>query len=156
MLTNDRLSTQTEWNVIFATLRSTISNPKAARSTFDLVASFASEGQGYKITPDNFAGLLSTLDDFATAAGASIRLAWPDMLMDLGKMGMGSAEVIKNLKDSDDGRFELKTISSPPTKNVVRAYGWCIAEDCCVIRFLKVKSGRCTTNSAYMCCIVLQ
>jgi hypothetical protein len=45
-----------------------------------------------------------------------------DIFRDLGKMGVGSAEVIKNLKDSDDGRFELKTISSSPTKNVVGAY----------------------------------
>jgi brefeldin A-resistance guanine nucleotide exchange factor 1 len=74
VVTDGQHSTQTEWNVIFATLRSTISNSEAARSTFNLVASFASEGLGQEITPDNFAGLLSTLDDFATAAGAPIRL----------------------------------------------------------------------------------
>lgn len=77
MVTDDQPSTQTEWNVIFATLRSTISNPEAARSTFNLVASFTSEGPGQQITPDNFAGLLSTLDDFATAAGTLIQLPPP-------------------------------------------------------------------------------
>ena len=50
---------------------------------------------------------------------------------------MGGAEVIKNLKD-DDGRFDLKTISSSRMKNVAKAYGWWIAKDCCAITILKV------------------
>ncbi|KAI6151004.1 hypothetical protein BKA82DRAFT_4328972 [Pisolithus tinctorius] len=67
------VSTQTEWNLISAALRTTISHPEAARSTFSLVASIASEVQGQKVTQNNFACLVAILDDFATAAGASIR-----------------------------------------------------------------------------------
>ena len=47
-------STQTEWNLIAATLRTTISHPEAARSTFDLVEKIASEGHGQWVTSDNF------------------------------------------------------------------------------------------------------
>ncbi|KAF8414432.1 hypothetical protein L210DRAFT_985711 [Boletus edulis BED1] len=70
-------STQTERNVAFATRRSTVSNPRAARFTFKLVASFASEGPDQKTALDNFAGLLSKLDDFATAMGTSIQFSQP-------------------------------------------------------------------------------
>ncbi|KAF8554475.1 ARM repeat-containing protein [Imleria badia] len=59
-----------------------------------------------------------------------------DFLRDLGETNVGGAEIIKNLKD-DDGRFELKTISSSRIKNVAKAYGWWIAKDCCSITILK-------------------
>ncbi|KAG8217297.1 hypothetical protein J3R82DRAFT_5392 [Butyriboletus roseoflavus] len=105
-------STQTEWNIIFATLRSTISNPEAARSTFNLVASFASEGPGQQITPDTFAGLLSTLDDFATAAGTLIQLPPP-------KPRRARQQPTADLPPIDRGRksidliFDLKKIIAP-------------------------------------------
>ncbi|KIK98831.1 hypothetical protein PAXRUDRAFT_823441 [Paxillus rubicundulus Ve08.2h10] len=70
---NAIVSTQTEWNLIFAALRSTISHPEAARSTFSLVTSLVSEEQAQRVTTDNFVGLLSILDDFASAAAASIQ-----------------------------------------------------------------------------------
>ncbi|KIM57067.1 hypothetical protein SCLCIDRAFT_1219736 [Scleroderma citrinum Foug A] len=65
------VSTQTEWNLIAATLRTTISHPEAARSTFDLVEKIASEGHGQWVTSDNFTCLIAILDDFASVAGAS-------------------------------------------------------------------------------------
>ncbi|KIJ60626.1 hypothetical protein HYDPIDRAFT_43160 [Hydnomerulius pinastri MD-312] len=74
---NTIASTQTEWNLIFATLKSTISHPEAARSTFNLVVGLASEGPSPRVTADNFMGLVSILDDFATAAGASIQIQPP-------------------------------------------------------------------------------
>ncbi|KAI6116902.1 hypothetical protein EDD16DRAFT_1693169 [Pisolithus croceorrhizus] len=67
------VSTQTEWNVIGAALRTTISHSEAARYTFSLVASITSEARGQKVTQNNFPCLVAILDDFATAAGASIR-----------------------------------------------------------------------------------
>ncbi|KAF8432469.1 hypothetical protein L210DRAFT_3623319 [Boletus edulis BED1] len=105
-------STQTEWNVVFATLRSTISNPKAARSTFNLVASFASEGSGQKITPDNFAGLLSTLDDFATAAGTSIQLSQPRPRR-APQQPSADSPLIDRGRKSIDLIFDLKSIIAP-------------------------------------------
>ncbi|KAG1835732.1 hypothetical protein EV424DRAFT_1524157 [Suillus variegatus] len=68
----DIVSSQTEWNLVFAALRSTTSHPEAARSTFDLVLSFVTDGQSQWMTPDNFNGLITILDEFANSAGQSI------------------------------------------------------------------------------------
>ncbi|KAJ6500445.1 hypothetical protein C8R45DRAFT_896478 [Mycena sanguinolenta] len=63
------IRSQTEWNLVFALLRSTISHPEAARPSFELLTSLVSEGPEQTVTIDNFNGLLILLDDFATAAG---------------------------------------------------------------------------------------
>ncbi|KAG1819513.1 uncharacterized protein BJ212DRAFT_1445963 [Suillus subaureus] len=68
----DIVSSQTEWNLVFAALRSTTSHPEAARSTFDLVLSFVTDEQSQWMTPDNFNGLITILDEFANSAGQSI------------------------------------------------------------------------------------
>ncbi|KAJ7871479.1 hypothetical protein B0H14DRAFT_2724284 [Mycena olivaceomarginata] len=60
----------TEWNVVFALLRSTILHPEAARPAFELITSLVSDGPEQTVTIDNFNGLLNVLDDFASAAGA--------------------------------------------------------------------------------------
>ncbi|KAF9223784.1 ARM repeat-containing protein [Gyrodon lividus] len=59
-----------------------------------------------------------------------------DFLRDLGETNVGGAEVIKNLKD-EDGRFEVKNISSSRMKNVAKAYGWWISKDCSSLTILK-------------------
>lgn len=64
------ISSQTEWNVVFALLRSTILHPEAARPAFELITSLVSDGPEQTVTIDNFNGLLNVLDDFASAAGA--------------------------------------------------------------------------------------
>ncbi|EIW85385.1 Sec7-domain-containing protein [Coniophora puteana RWD-64-598 SS2] len=66
------ISSQTEWNLIFAVLRSTISNPEAARSTYDMVVALANDRPQQRVTPDNFAGLLTVLDGFANGAGVAV------------------------------------------------------------------------------------
>ncbi|KAG9314967.1 hypothetical protein JVU11DRAFT_4076 [Chiua virens] len=58
-----------------------------------------------------------------------------DFLRDLGESNVGGAEVVKSL--NDEGRFELKMISSSRIKNVAKGYGWWIAKDCCPITILK-------------------
>ncbi|KAN0075361.1 hypothetical protein V8E55_011384 [Tylopilus felleus] len=105
-------TTQTEWIVIFATLRSTISNPEAARSTFNLVTSFASEGLDQKVTPDNFAGLLSTLDDFATAAGALIQLS-PTKPRRIPQQPSADSPPIDRGRKAIDLIFDLKRVVAP-------------------------------------------
>lgn len=65
-------SSQTEWNLVFALIRSTMPHPEAARLSFDLVSSLISDGPDQSITTDNFAGLVTLLDDFATAAGVIV------------------------------------------------------------------------------------
>ncbi|KAF8184945.1 Sec7-domain-containing protein [Mycena galopus ATCC 62051] len=63
------ISSQTEWNLVFALLRTTISHPEAARPSFELLTALVSDGPEQTVTLDNFNGLLNLLDDFATAAG---------------------------------------------------------------------------------------
>ncbi|KAI0807169.1 Sec7-domain-containing protein [Fomes fomentarius] len=63
---------QTEWNVVFALLRSTISHPEASRQSFNILAGLAAESNQELVTPDNFAGLVNALDEFATAAGIAV------------------------------------------------------------------------------------
>lgn len=73
MLTHP-FSSQTEWNLVFALIRSTISHPEAARVSFELIAKLASDGPEQFITLDNYSGLITLLDDFATSAGMSIEM----------------------------------------------------------------------------------
>ncbi|KAG9226057.1 hypothetical protein CCMSSC00406_0008719 [Pleurotus cornucopiae] len=63
---------QTEWNIVFALLRSIMPNPEASRLSFEFIVGLASDGPNQVVTPDNFAGLVMILDDFATAAGKAI------------------------------------------------------------------------------------
>ncbi|KAJ7168148.1 hypothetical protein C8R43DRAFT_983232 [Mycena crocata] len=68
----DIISSQTEWNLVFALLRSTISHPEAAQPSFELLTSLVSDGSDQSVTIDNFSGLLNLLDEFATGAGAVV------------------------------------------------------------------------------------
>lgn len=68
----DIVRSQTEWNVVFALLRSTISHPEASRQSFEILSGLASDNNQELVTPDNFIGLVNALDDFATAAGIAV------------------------------------------------------------------------------------
>ncbi|KAF8071844.1 hypothetical protein FPV67DRAFT_1482904 [Lyophyllum atratum] len=59
-----------------------------------------------------------------------------DFFRDLGETSIGGAEVIKNLKDDEDG-FDIKSISTTRMRNVAKAYGWWIAKDCVTLAILK-------------------
>lgn len=63
---------QTEWNIVFALLRSIMPNPEASRLSFEFIVGLASDGPNQVVTPDSFAGLVMILDDFVTAAGKAI------------------------------------------------------------------------------------
>jgi brefeldin A-resistance guanine nucleotide exchange factor 1 len=65
-------SSQTEWNLVFALLRSTISNPEASPQSFELVMGLALRGQDQLVTADNFTGLITMLDEFAMVAGVAV------------------------------------------------------------------------------------
>ena len=83
------ISSQTEWNLVFALIRSTISHPEAARVSFELITHLAFEGPDQFVTVDNFGGLITLLDDFATSASFSVEmqqgLARPTKLLDPSK-----------------------------------------------------------------------
>lgn len=64
----DVFRSQTEWNLVFALIRSTMVHPEAARMSFDLIDGLTAEGPDHSLSVDNFLGLLTILDDFATAA----------------------------------------------------------------------------------------
>ncbi|KAH7889929.1 hypothetical protein F5I97DRAFT_1924441 [Phlebopus sp. FC_14] len=70
----DLVSTQTEWNIVFAALRTTISNHEAGRTALSLITSMTSEGPAQWVTPDNFVCMISFLGDFATAAADSLQI----------------------------------------------------------------------------------
>ena len=59
----------TEWNLVFALLRGTLSQPGAARLSFEFITSLCRDGPDQIVRVDNFAGLVALLDDFATTAG---------------------------------------------------------------------------------------
>ncbi|KAG5650374.1 hypothetical protein H0H81_012461 [Sphagnurus paluster] len=67
----DIIRSQTEWNLVFALVRSTMLNAEAARMSFNLITGMVSDGSDQLITPDNFSGLITILDDFATIAGTT-------------------------------------------------------------------------------------
>lgn len=68
----DIVRSQTEWNVVFSLLRSTISHPEAARQSFDILSSIATDTTQQLVTTDNFTGLVNALDEFATVAGIAV------------------------------------------------------------------------------------
>jgi brefeldin A-resistance guanine nucleotide exchange factor 1 len=90
------ISSQTEWNLVFALIRSTISHPEAARVSFELITSLASEGP---VTVDNFGGLITLLDDFATSASLSV------------EMHQGQAN---RTKPSDPSQYVIQAWRVPP------------------------------------------
>ncbi|KAF5324513.1 hypothetical protein D9611_004486 [Ephemerocybe angulata] len=65
----DIIKSPTEWNLVFALIRTTLSQAEAAKMSFDLISTLTAEGPDMQVTLDNFAGLVNVLDDFATAAG---------------------------------------------------------------------------------------
>nr|GAT51097.1 predicted protein [Mycena chlorophos] len=64
------ISSKTKWNLVFALLRSTIPHPEASRHSFELVTQLVVDGPEQTVTLDNYLGLLTILDDFATHAGS--------------------------------------------------------------------------------------
>ncbi|KAI0080604.1 Sec7-domain-containing protein [Panus rudis PR-1116 ss-1] len=65
----DIIRSQTEWNLAFALLRSTIPHPEASRQAFEFISSLIADGPEQRVTPDNLGGLIAVLDEFATVAG---------------------------------------------------------------------------------------
>lgn len=59
---------------MFALIRSTISHPEGARISFELITSLAADGPDQLVTVDNFGGLITLLDDFATSASLAVEM----------------------------------------------------------------------------------
>ncbi|CAL1704279.1 unnamed protein product [Somion occarium] len=63
------ITSQTEWKMAFALLRSIVPHPEASRQTFDYIQSLIVDGPDQCVTADNLAGLVAVLDEFAIVAG---------------------------------------------------------------------------------------
>ncbi|KAF9001938.1 Sec7-like domain is implicated in guanine nucleotide exchange function [Cyathus striatus] len=64
------ISSQTEWNLVVALLRTTVPHPEASKSAYSLISLVILDGPEQNVSPDNFPGLLTLLDDFATLASS--------------------------------------------------------------------------------------
>lgn len=65
----DIITSQTEWSLLFALLRSTIPHPEASRQSFDLIQNLINDGPEQRVSIDNYAGIVAALDEYATVAG---------------------------------------------------------------------------------------
>ena len=63
----DIIGSQTEWNVVFSLVKSTVGHPEASKQAFEFIHGLI-EGPESRVSIDNFSGLVSVLDDYATAA----------------------------------------------------------------------------------------
>lgn len=62
-----------------------------------------------------------------------------DFLRGIGESSVGGAEVLKNMKDSEES-FEVKDTSSAKMNNIASAYAWWIAKGCVTLSVFKVRS----------------
>ncbi len=69
-LTSSRSST--EWGLVLALIRGTISHPEAAKTSFSLLEELLTSDSSPKLSPDNFSGLVGLMEAFAIAAGAAV------------------------------------------------------------------------------------
>ncbi|CAE6485000.1 unnamed protein product [Rhizoctonia solani] len=64
------VSSQTEWALVFSLLRGSIVNAEASKTALDLLVQIASTPE--RASADNVAGLITSLEEFAIAAGSSV------------------------------------------------------------------------------------
>lgn len=68
----DIVRSSTEWNLVFALLRSTLGNHEAARQAFELMTALVNDGPERYVTSDNYPGIVAVLDEFMTAASMAV------------------------------------------------------------------------------------
>ncbi|CAE6427640.1 unnamed protein product [Rhizoctonia solani] len=64
------ISSQTEWALVFSLLRGSIANTEASKTAHDLLIQIASTPE--RVSSDNVNGLITSLEEFAIAAGSSV------------------------------------------------------------------------------------
>jgi len=70
--TQEIVSSQTEWTIVFSIFRGTVTHQEAAKTTFQIVADYVQDGPKQQVTVDSFPGLITILDEYASAASALI------------------------------------------------------------------------------------
>ena len=66
-----RLRSPTEWGLVLALVRGSISHPEASKVALELVEKVVAGESGPGVTADNFGGLVAILQDFAGFGGVS-------------------------------------------------------------------------------------
>ncbi|THH10280.1 hypothetical protein EW145_g1429 [Phellinidium pouzarii] len=115
------IRSQTEWGLVFALMRSSLRQPAASRQSFDLLLSFVCDGSKQYVVVDNFAGLVTMLEEYASAAGSAVEKTGQH---DKRRGAQSPLELtIQRGKQSVDLLFELKKFFSqfaqsgyPPTE----------------------------------------
>ena len=69
------IRSQTEWNLLFALMRSSMRQPAASRQAFELLTALVSDGPEQNVSSENYAGLVSLLDEYASAANSAVENA---------------------------------------------------------------------------------
>ncbi|KAI0811245.1 Sec7-domain-containing protein [Irpex lacteus] len=115
----DIISFQTEWNVVFSLVKSTIGHPEASKQAFEFIHGLI-EGPENRVTVDNFGGLVSVLDDYATAAG----IATEAQQQGRRTQGLNSSNspIVERGKKAVDVLFDLKSYWSSLSQGSVQ--GW--------------------------------
>ena len=74
---SDIIRSQTEWNLVFALMGSSMRQPIAARRSVDILSSLimGADGAEPRVSADNFGGLLALLDEHAAQANAAVQTA---------------------------------------------------------------------------------
>ncbi|KAL5533225.1 GEA2 [Sanghuangporus sanghuang] len=65
------IRSQTEWGLVFALMRSSMRQPAASRHVFELLTTLVVDEPEQCVSSDNFPGLVSLLDEYASAAGSA-------------------------------------------------------------------------------------
>ncbi|KAI0340495.1 Sec7-domain-containing protein [Trametopsis cervina] len=104
------ISSQTEWNVVFALVKSTIGHPEASRQAFEFIENIISD-PSQRVTVDNFAGLVSVLDDYATAA--SIATEAQQQGRRTQALNISNSPIVQRGKKAVDILFDLKSLWAP-------------------------------------------
>ncbi|KAG8901826.1 GDP/GTP exchange factor for ARF [Tulasnella sp. 403] len=69
---NNIMSSPTEWGLILALVRGTISHPEAAKTSFQLVSDLLTAPDRQIVTPENYSAFVSLLEAFATVASQAL------------------------------------------------------------------------------------
>jgi golgi-specific brefeldin A-resistance guanine nucleotide exchange factor 1 len=68
------VNSQTEWNIVLALIRSSISSLEAARMSFDFIQHLITDGPQQYLCADNVLCFVAVLDDFVAAAGIIVEV----------------------------------------------------------------------------------
>ncbi|KIO27117.1 hypothetical protein M407DRAFT_73603 [Tulasnella calospora MUT 4182] len=118
----DIMSSATEWGLVSALLRSTMSHAGAVKISFALIMDLIERESEQTVTPENVAALTSLLETFASAAGQAVegkrsdprrQVATPLNLEPAIERGTKAIDTVADLKKYIPSFIERSTLSEP-------------------------------------------